>query len=45
VRIVSSGAGRQTVEVVKAESRNVPAAEFQPPAGFAKRPLPGPAGQ
>jgi hypothetical protein len=45
VRIVSSGAGRETVEVVKAESKNVPAAEFQAPAGFVRRPLAGLGGQ
>jgi Domain of unknown function (DUF4412) len=36
VRIVSEGT---TVEVVKADSRSVPAAEFQPPAGFARKSL------
>jgi hypothetical protein len=25
------------MEVVKAESRSIPAAEFQPPAGFARK--------
>lgn len=38
VRVVSRTAG-VTVEVVKAESRSVPAAEFQPPAGFARKTL------
>ncbi len=38
VRSVHPGSGT-TVEVVKAESRAVPAAEFQPPAGFAHRTL------
>ncbi len=38
VRSVHAGSGT-TVEVVKAESRAVPAAEFQPPAGFARRTL------
>ena len=36
VRIVSEGT---TVEVVKADSRAVPAAEFRPPAGFARTSL------
>jgi hypothetical protein len=36
VRIVSEGA---TVEVVKADNRAVPAAEFQPPPGFARKSL------
>jgi hypothetical protein len=31
--------GRGVVEVVKAESRAIAAGEFQPPAGFAKKPL------
>jgi hypothetical protein len=31
--------GAMTVEVVRAESRTVPAGEFQPPAGFARRSL------
>ncbi len=38
VRSVHAGSGT-TVEVVKAESRAVPAAEFQPPAGFARKTL------
>jgi hypothetical protein len=45
VRIVGSGGGRETIEVVKAESKSVPATEFQPPAGFTRKPLLGPAGQ
>jgi hypothetical protein len=36
VRIVSEGT---TVEVVKADNRPVPAAEFQPPQGFARKTL------
>ena len=40
VRTVDHGAaGGAVVEVVKAESRNVPAAEFQPPAGFKRQSL------
>lgn len=39
VRTVMPGAGGTTVEVVKAESRAVPATEFQPPAGFARKTL------
>ena len=31
--------GGVTIEVVKAESRTIPAAEFQPPAGFARKTL------
>ncbi len=38
VRSVHQGSGA-TVEVVKAESRAIPAAEFQPPAGFARKTL------
>jgi hypothetical protein len=38
VRTVTAGGG-PTVEVVKAESRSVPAGEFAPPAGFARQPL------
>lgn len=34
-----SGGVTSTTEVVKAESRAVPAAEFQPPAGFARKTL------
>ncbi|MFZ1061287.1 MAG: DUF4412 domain-containing protein [Candidatus Rokuibacteriota bacterium] len=37
VRMVDRSGGGGTVEVVKAESRTVPAAEFQPPAGFARK--------
>ncbi|MBI4013797.1 MAG: DUF4412 domain-containing protein [Candidatus Rokubacteria bacterium] len=39
VRTVMPGAGGTTMEVVKAESRAVPATEFQPPAGFARKTL------
>lgn len=39
VRTVVPGAGGATVEIVKAESRSVPATEFQPPAGFARKTL------
>lgn len=39
VRTVSRGGGGGTMEVVKAESRSIPAAEFQPPAGFARKTL------
>ncbi len=39
VRTVDQASGGATVEVVKAESRSVPAAEFQPPAGFARQTL------
>jgi hypothetical protein len=35
--MVDRSGGGGTVEVVKAESRTVPAAEFQPPAGFARK--------
>ena len=38
VRTVHRGGGGM-VEVVKAESRSVPAAEFQPPAGFVRKTL------
>ena len=38
VRSVHAGSGT-TVEVVKAESRAVPASEFQPPPGFARKTL------
>src|SRR5574341_522558 len=38
VRTVHRGGGGM-VEVVKAESRSVPAAEFQPPAGFGRKTL------
>lgn len=37
VRTVDRSGGGWTVEVVKAENRNIPAAEFQPPAGFARK--------
>jgi hypothetical protein len=37
VRVVSRAGGEVTVEVVKAERRTVPMAEFQPPAGFARK--------
>jgi hypothetical protein len=39
VRMVHQGAGGATTEVTKAERRSIPAAEFQPPAGFARRPF------
>jgi hypothetical protein len=39
VRTVDKSGSGGTVEVVKAESRAVPAAEFQPPAGFARKTL------
>jgi hypothetical protein len=39
VRTVHQSDGRVTVEVVKAETRTVPATEFQPPAGFTKKTL------
>lgn len=39
VRTVVPGADGATVEIVKAESRSVPATEFQPPAGFARKTL------
>jgi hypothetical protein len=39
VRSVYKGAGGATVEVVRAESRSIPASEFQPPAGFARKTL------
>ena len=39
VRMVHHGAGGATTEVTKAERRSIPAAEFQPPAGFARRPF------
>ena len=38
-RTVHRGGGSIMVEVIKAESRTVPVAEFQPPAGFAKKTL------
>jgi hypothetical protein len=38
VRTVAAGGG-PTVEVVRAESRAIPASEFAPPAGFARQPL------
>ncbi len=37
VRMVHRGDSGMTVEVVKAESRPISAAEFQPPAGFARK--------
>ncbi|MBI3781386.1 MAG: DUF4412 domain-containing protein [candidate division NC10 bacterium] len=40
VRTVHQSDGRVTVEVVKAETRTVPATEFQPPAGFARKTFP-----
>jgi hypothetical protein len=42
LRIVSyeSGAAQAIVEIVKIERRDVPEAEFAPPAGFRKAPLP-----
>lgn len=39
VRTVDRSGSGETVEVVKAESRTIPAAEFQPPAGFARKTL------
>jgi ribosomal protein S18 len=39
VRTVHHSDGEVTIEVVKAESRSVPAAEFQPPAGFVRTTL------
>jgi len=39
VRTVHRNGGTTTIEVVRAESRVLPAAEFQPPAGFARRSL------
>jgi len=39
VRTVHRSDGGVTMEVVKAESRSIPAAEFQPPAGFTKKTL------
>ena len=39
VRIVDRSGGGATVEVVKAESRAVPASEFQPPANFVRQTL------
>jgi len=39
VRTVNRSDGEVTMEVVKAESRSIPAAEFQPPAGFTKKTL------
>ncbi len=38
VRTVAAEGG-MTVEVIRAESRGVSAAEFQPPPGFARRTL------
>jgi len=39
VRTVHRSDGGVTMEVVKAESRSIPAAEFQPPAGFVRKTL------
>jgi hypothetical protein len=39
VRTVAKSGGGEKIEVVKAESRTIPAAEFQPPAGFARKTL------
>ena len=39
VRTVHRSDGGVTMEVVKAESRSIPAVEFQPPAGFARKTL------
>ena len=39
VRTILVGSGGVAVEVVKAESRAVPATEFQPPAGFERKTL------
>ncbi|MBI2359691.1 MAG: DUF4412 domain-containing protein [Deltaproteobacteria bacterium] len=39
VRTVDKTGSGATVEVVKAESRTIPAGEFQPPAGFARKTL------
>ncbi|MGH7412254.1 MAG: DUF4412 domain-containing protein [Candidatus Methylomirabilis sp.] len=39
VRTVHRSDGGVTIEIVKAETRTVPAAEFQPPAGFARKTL------
>jgi hypothetical protein len=40
VRTVHRNGGTTTIEVVRAEPRALPPAEFQPPAGFARRTLP-----
>ena len=37
VRTVHRSNGSTTIEVVKAETRTVPATEFQPPAGFTRK--------
>jgi len=39
VRTVHRSDGGVTMEVVKAENRSIPTAEFQPPAGFVKKTL------
>ena len=39
VRTVSKSGGKVTTEVVKAATRALPAAEFEPPAGFTRRGL------
>ncbi len=39
VRTVHRAGGQVTIEVVKAETRAIPDAEFQPPPGFAKKTL------
>jgi hypothetical protein len=39
VRVVGRGPDAETVEVVKAETRALPAAEFQPPPGFTRKSL------
>jgi hypothetical protein len=39
VRTVLTGSGGITIEVLKAETRTIPAAEFLPPAGFARKTL------
>lgn len=39
LRTVSRGPGGSTIEVTRAESRAVPASEFQPPPGFARKTL------
>jgi hypothetical protein len=37
VRIVDRGGSGGTIEVLKAETRAVPASEFQPPTGFERK--------
>ncbi len=39
VRTVILSGGGGTIEVIKAETRTLPASEFQPPAGFARKTL------